>query len=443
MVQFGAIADGVSNNTEVIQKAIDRCSTLGGGTVFFPIGIYMSGSIYLKNNVTIDIEKSAVIKGIASEIAYPESRNGEKGFIRLDSVSNVTITGEGTIDGNGGDKIFQKGNNADKRPNLLQCMGSRNIVIENINIRNSACWTLHLFNSNKVFITGISIYCHSNWNNDGIDIDSKNVTISNCTIDCDDDALCFKSEGKNLCENVVVTNCNLASNCNLIKFGTSSITGFRNITVSNCVLHSASESNFRFWNKKVPGVIDLITGEAGIALEVVDGGMMEQINISNITMDGIQTPLLMRLGSRNNPTGSLKNVVISNILATTHGQIPSILCGIPGFYIENVVIRDMMVNCMGGGTKEDASHRDIPEKEKAYPGSRILGNTLPAYGMYVRHVKNITLDNIQFNLNRPDYRPAILFDDAQDINLRAFKATQPEGEQQKIIEKNSTVKILN
>jgi polygalacturonase len=443
MVQFGAVADGVSNNTEVIQKAVDQCSGLGGGTVFFPTGTYMSGTIYLKNNVTIDLEKSSIIKGIASESAYPESRNGEKGFIRLDSVSNVTITGEGTIDGNGGNKVFQKGNNADKRPNLLQCIGSKNIVIKNIHILNSACWTLHLFNSNKVFIEGISIYCHSNWNNDGIDIDSKNVTISNCTIDCDDDALCFKSEGKNLCENIVVTNCNLASNCSLIKFGTSSVTGFKNVTISNCVLHSASESNFRFWNKNIPGVLDSITGISGIALEVVDGGKMEQINISNITMDGIQTPLFIRLGSRKNSTGSLKNVLISNIIATTHSQIPICISGVPGFYIENVIIRDMMVNCMGGGTKGDASHLKIPEKEKAYPENRMFGNRLPAYGMYVRHVKNITLDNIQFYLIKPDYRPAILFDDAQDITLRAFKATQPEGGQQKIIEKNSTVKVLN
>jgi polygalacturonase len=443
MVQFGAVTDGVSNNTEVIQKAIDQCSASGGGTVLFPMGTYMSGTIFLKNNVTINIEKSAILKGIASESAYPESSTGEKVFIHLDSVSNVTITGEGTIDGNGGNKVFQKGNNGDKHPNLLECLGSRNIVINNIHLQNSACWTLHLFNSNKVLINGISIYCHSNWNNDGIDIDSKNVTISNCNIDCDDDALCFKSEGKNLCENVIVSNCNLASNCSLIKFGTASVTGFKNITITNCVLHSATESDFRFWNKNVPGVSDSITGISGIALEVVDGGKMEQINISNITMDGIQTPLFIKLGSRSHPTGSLKNILISNVLATTHSQIPVCISGVPGFYIENVVIRDMIVNFMGGGTKGDAGHRDIAEKEKAYPENRMFGNTLPAYGMYVRHVKNITLDNIQFYLIRPDYRPAILFDDAQDITLRAFQASQPEGKQQKIVELNSTVKVLN
>ena len=170
---------------------------------------------------------------------------------------------------------------------------------------------------------------------------------------------------------------------------------------------------------------------------------MEQINISNITMDGIQNPLFMRLGSRKNPTGSLKNVLISNIIATTHSQIPICISGVPGFYIENVIIRDVIVNFMGGGTKKDADHREVPEKEKDYPENRMFGNTLPAYGMYVRHVKNIYLDNIQLYLIKPDYRPAILFDDAEDITLRAFKATQPEGGQQQIIEINSTVKVLN
>lgn len=439
---FGAKPDGATDNTTIIQKAIDHCAEAGGGTVYFPAGTYMAGSIFLKDHVTLELHQSAILKGIDSQEAYPGPYMTEKGFIRIDGVSDVSIVGEGTIDGSGDSAAFQKGNNGHGRPFAVFCRGSKNVVIKDIHIRNSAFWTLRLFENDGVRIDGVSIYSHSNWNNDGIDIDSKNVTISNCRIDCDDDAICFKSDGKTLCENVAVTNCNLASNCNLIKFGTASIGGFKNIAVSNCVLHTASESKLRKWNTIIDGVSEPITGISGIALEVVDGGMMDQVTITNITMTGVQTPVFMRLGSRRNPTGSLKNVIISNVLATTQSRIPSCISGVPGFYIENVVIRDMIVNCMGGASPEDAA-RNVPENEKGYPENRMFGNTLPAYGMYLRHAKNVTLDNIQFNLMNPDPRPAILFDDVQEATLRAFRATPPSGNQELIVNQQSAVKILN
>ena len=120
--------------------------------------------------------------------------------------------------------------------------------------------------------------------------------------------------------------------------------------------------------------------------------------------------------------------------------IPSSLTAVPGFYIENVIIRDMIVNCKGGGTFADAN-RMVPENEKAYPENRMFGNTLPAYGLYIRHARNIYLDNIQFNLVNPDSRPAIWFEDARDVTLRAFKALPATG--QKLIKKTrSSVKIL-
>ena len=444
ITDFGVKADGKTDNTKLIQKAIDEISLLGGGTLNFPAGTYLSGTISLKDNVTLNINKLATLKGIASESAYP----GTKAFILIENVSDVSITGEGTIDGDGGNKVFQKGNNAGGRPSLLTCRGSKNIVFKDIHLQNSATWTLRLLKSDNIRIDGISIYCHTNWNNDGIDLDSKNVIISNCTIDTQDDALCFKSDSKILCEDVVVTNCILASDCNLIKFGTSGVGGFKNITISNCSLRAASVSNQWKWNieddmhQALSGVTDSITGISGIALEMVDGGIIDQINISNIVMTGIQTPIFIKLGSRKNSTGSLKNVLISNILATSHSRISSSITGVPGFYIENVVIRDVIYNCMGGGTLEDAN-RVVPENEKAYPENRMFGNILPAYGLYVRHVRNIYLDNIQFYLMQPDYRPAIWFEDAQDVTLRAFRATPPEDGQEIIVKKRSTIKVLD
>jgi hypothetical protein len=143
--------------------------------------------------------------------------------------------------------------------------------------------------------------------------------------------------------------------------------------------------------------------------------------------------------------------LISNIIATAKSRIASSITGIPGHYVENIVIRDMIVNCMGGGTLEDFN-REIPEKENAYPdnwmfyttlpGSSLRHAELPAYGMYVRHAKNVRLENVQFNLMQPDCRPAIYFDDAKDITLRGFKATPSVNGQKSIIQPNSEVKIL-
>lgn len=440
IVEYGAKPDGKTDNTQIIQKAIDQCSLSGGGTIFFPAGTYMSGSIFIKTNVTINLHKLAILNGIATESAYPKLGTVRQAFIHVYQASGVSIIGEGTIEGNGGNQVFQKGNNGKNRPFLVFCYKSKNVVIKDVRLRNAAFWTLRLFESDNIRIDGIDIYSHNNWNNDGIDIDSKNVIISNCNIDCDDDALCFKSDSKVPCENVVVTNCILASNCNLIKFGTAGIGGFKNIAVSNCVLRPASESKFRFWNQRVPGVTDSLVGVSGIALEVVDGGAMDQVTISNISMKGIMTPIFIRLGSRKNPTGSLKNVLISNVVATARSPIASSITGVPGFYVENVVIRDVIINCHGGGTLEDVS-RVVPERENSYPESKIFGN-LPAYGIYVRHAKNIYLDNVQFNLMKPDQRSALWFDDAHEVTVRALKAPLPINGQKLIIEEQSAVKVI-
>jgi len=433
ILQQGAVPDGKTDNTAVIQKTIDQ-SAETGKTIYFPAGTYLSGSVFLKSNTTVHLAKGAVLKGIPDPDVYPGKHFLGKGFIRIDSVSNVTIEGEGTIDGSGDQKVFQQGNNGDNRPYLVHCRKSRNVVIKDVHLENSAFWTLRLFGNDGVRIDGITIHSQSNWNNDGIDIDSRNVIISNCRIDCDDDAICFKSDSPDLCENVVVTNCNLASNCNLIKFGTSSVGGFKNITVSNCVIHAASESRFRKWNELIPGVTDSITGISGIALEVVDGGMMDQINISNIVMEGIQTPVFIRLGNRKNTTGSLKNVMISHVLATARSRIACCISGVPGFNVENVVIRDLMVNCLGGGTREEAK-AEVPENEKGYPENRMFGNILPAYGMYIRHASRILLEDVRFNLMQPDARPAIMLSDTREVEIRGLQATQPEKGQQLIVKK--------
>jgi polygalacturonase len=422
---YGAIPDGKTINTTGIQKAINDCSANGGGRVLVPAGTYLTGTLNLKSNVELHLEAGAAITGSTNRNDYPVTV-GERGLLFGVNIENVSITGLGEINGNG--RAFFKGDNAPDRPFLVMFKNSRNINVSGITLKNSAFWTFRLLFNNKVVINGIRIYSHVNFNNDGIDIDSKNVIISNCIIDTDDDALCFKSDSAFVCENVAVSNCILASNCNFIKMGTASVGGFKNISVTNCVLHKASESNFRFWDKNIPGVKDPVTGLAGIALEIVDGGSMDRINISNITMEDVQTPIFIRLGSRNNPTGSLKNIMISNISARTHSRIPCSITAVPGFYVENVLLKDIMIEVMGGGTREDID-RVVPEKEKEYPENRMFGFSLPAYGLFVRHVKKLSLENVQFNLLSNDVRSAIYMEDADDIKINNLKNTAPTGDQ--------------
>ncbi|HCI55360.1 MAG TPA: hypothetical protein DFI01_05480, partial [Bacteroidales bacterium] len=275
---------------------------------------------------------------------------------------------------------------------------------------------------------GVRIYSFANENNDGIDIDGKNIIITGCIIDCDDDGICLKSDNPDyVVENISISNCIIASNCNAIKCGTGSRGGFKNISISNCVIRRPSEAPNRRWSQMIKGVSSDTTVISGISLEVVDGAIMDQVTINNITMTGIQTPLFIRLGNRKG-LGSLRNIIISNITATSESLITSSITGIPGSYVENIIVRDVIFNYKGGGTEKEASDT-VPEMENAYPENRMFGYALPSYGLYARHVKNFVFDNFRFNLNSPDARPAIILDDCHNIRLNNFSVAKPAGNQ--------------
>lgn len=422
ILDFGATTDA-ANNAPFIQKAIDHCAATGGGTVYVPAGVFVSGTIFLKSNVHLQLQVNAVIQG---SVNHPADYPG-RGLVVAENIENASVMGEGVLDGQGDHKNFQYGDNKGNRPHVILFTRCRNMTVKGITLRNSAWWTLRLAYCDGVKVLGINIYGHGNFNCDGIDIDSKNVLIADCRVDCDDDAICFKSDAADFdVEHVVVTNCILSSNCNAIKFGTASHAGFRNITISNCVIHKASENNIRNW-RNMRGVAADTTVISGIALEVVDGGFMDQVVISNISMRDIQTPLFIRLGSRKK-AGSLRNVIISGITAYNESLITSSITGIPGHYVENITLRDFVFYYTGGANLEDAV-RTVPENEKSYPENRMFGPTLPAYGLYVRHARNLTIENFQCYTLQPDARPAFVFDDIQNLSLNNFQASSPSGDQ--------------
>lgn len=174
-----------------------------------------------------------------------------------------------------------------------------------------------------------------------------------------------------------------ASNCNAIKFGTASHGGYRNIAVSNCVVRRAAEDNIRHWSKQLEHISADVTVISGVAIEMVDGGIIDGITVSNISMRDVQTPIFIRLGDRHRTFrkegGVLKNINISNVVATAESLIACSITGVEGSYVENVSINNVQISYPGGGTPEMVA-KQVPEMTKSYPENRMFGNTLPAAG---------------------------------------------------------------
>ncbi len=420
IIDYQAVADGTTPSATAIQQAIDHCTATGGGTVTVPPGTFLADkTIYLKSNVNLHLQQGAVILGGTNPKAF------SAGLIYANKIENAAITGPGTINGQGFKKWFPTNG---PRHNNIRLYQSKNITVKDVTLINSPTWVFRILQSDTVIVQGVRIYSFANENNDGIDIDGKNIVISNCIIDCDDDAMCLKSDDPNyLPENISISNCILASNCNAIKFGTAGLCGFKNITVSNCAIRRPSQAAHRRWSTQIEGVTADETVISGIALESVDGGVMDQIAISNISMTDIQTPLFIRLGSRRGP-GVLKNVTIGNIVATSESLLPSSITGIPGHYVENVTIHDVIFTYKGAGTLEHAA-RPVPEKETAYPENRMFGPTLPAYGLYIRHARNLVCENIRFNLRAPDARPAVILEDCHNSRFSGLDLATPSHNQ--------------
>jgi polygalacturonase len=293
------------------------------------------------------------------------------------------------------------------------------VRVEGVQLASPAAWTCYFKECDGVVARDVTIHGHANFNNDGFDIDSKNVLIEDCTVDSDDDAICLKSDNPDfVCENVEVRNCRLSSNCNFIKFGTASRGGFRNCHIHHCTLLASETSRLRKWIG-LPGVTDTCTGLAGIALEMVDGGVMENVHVHDIMMlHGVQTPILVRLARRRtHKSGAksfLRDVLIENVTSKSSASIiASSITGVPGLRPQNIVLRNLDLVFPGGGTTDMAS--SVPdERERSFPMPTMFRAALPAYGLYVRHADGVRLENVKMRLapGAADARPALVTADA-------------------------------
>lgn len=447
--EFGAHGDGQNNDTKAIQKAIDKCAKTGG-TVYFPGGKYVTGTVILKSDITIHLSTKAVWTGstdtsLYSLSALPKqitSYYPHKVLITAIDEENITITGYGTINGSGYADVFQtKIGDDPNRPFGFHIIRCKNIVFENFLLTQTGYWGLRVDQCEGLKFKGVRVFNHSNLNNDGIDIvDCNDVIVSDCKIDASDDALCFKSEAMKGVKNIVVTNCLLSSHASAFKFGTASMGGFQNFTVSNCVI-KRSQAN------EMHHVKELWEGITGIDLINVDGGITRDILFNNILIDGSHTPVFIKIGNRHRgrtkPADDIsENIFFNNIIIRNGGDLSSSVTGYPGHPVRNVQFNNVRFHYLGGASIKDTA-TNIPENSSSYPYPMMFNSNLPSYGLYLRHVENLQLNNVQFELANNDPRAAIVMDDVKNTVLSRVTAQKLNGIVPLIRMKNTKNMVLD
>jgi len=445
IVTYGAKADTTVLSSAALQRAVDECAAAGGGRVVVPSGSYKTGSIVLKSNVHLYLEEGATLYGstrledyqpMKSDYVSLRTQTTTIQLIYADGVRNVTISGHGTIDGRG--RAFKKMSWNDEgitRPHLLRFIQSNDIIVRDVTLRNSGCWMQHYLACDRVTIEGIKVVNRNNYNNDALDIDGcHEVTVRNVEADSDDDAITLKSTSPRLCENVHISNCVVSSHCNAVKLGTETNGGFRNIYISGIVVKPSANQQKKFFGQW--------RGSSAISLEIVDGGVMENIMLNDFKVEGTESPVFIRLGNRgrgymfkkgeqkqlsgngNDDTigalipidhvGSIRGIHLSNIDIRNAGSTGCSITGLPGHRVKNVWIENVTLHHRGGVTAEQLpaiadSLKD--EKERSYPEATMWGN-LPAKGFYLRHAHHVYFKNISITTEEPDVRPIYVRDDA-------------------------------
>jgi len=434
--EFGVRSGQKNVNTKAIQRAIDKCSQKGGGTLELSCGVYLSGTLHLKSNVSISICPNSILKAVEDSAAFTKVQSGIisrmdvvpwKAFIHAELQKNIRIFGGGTIDGSGDAICFQNGvDNSPDRPYGLFFINCENVNLQNISLRSSAFWMQRYLNCRNVRLHGLNIYNHANKNNDGIDIDSSDdVIISDCNIDSSDDGICIKSEGEGVAKNIVVSNCIIGTHASAIKLGTGSVGGYQNINISNIVIR-------RSQSKKMLHPLGVWQGLTGIDILTTDGGALRQVMVSNVSMEDVENPIHIRLGNRLSGNVArqgyggdgdkeqgvktiekgttitnqfiLEDVTLSNIMCRNVGPYPVIVAGFDGHPVKRITLRDITVVCGIAGTEKDLN--TAPNlKANGYPGRGMYWTNLPAYGLFTYCTQDLVIENFRCTPAKGEVRP--------------------------------------
>jgi polygalacturonase len=446
--QFGAKGNGKALDSEAINAAIDACSRGGGGAVHLRAGVYRSGTVVLRSNVTLYLEAGATLLGSTDLRDYGEISGASKDgpnprhLIFAMNAEHVTLAGPGLIDGQGrhfwepsgkeplapedawADVVarYWKPKEGGRPSPLLEFVNCRWLRIEDVRIENAPGWTMRPYNCDNVTISGIAIKNPVNGpNTDGMDITCcQNVTVSNCSVETGDDAICLKSETPyggepRLTKNVVVTNCRLTTCCNGFKLGTGSEGGFENITFSNSTIYN---NDVEFKDRVI----------SGVALEVVDGGWIDGVQVSGIEMQRTRTPIFIRLENRkrvhNYAQHGLRNVNLENIHAT-EGLLASSITGIDGDEVRDVTLSKIRAENVLPCRPEWVG-RTVPEKDNGYPEARMFG-MLPASGLYVRHVRGLQINDAVFSATAGEARPTVILDEVSGARITGLESSPISG----------------
>lgn len=467
ILEYGATPDGVTLNTSAIQRAIDAAAKAGGGKVVVPEGIFLTGPIVLKSNIDFHIMRGGLILGSTKVEDYRIPGQPDvvaRALVYADGVSDLSITGEGVIDGQGRllahhmDSLFHIGQWEHYNYNCkipggriknTEIRNSKNVEIHGVTFKNANEWTFHAKEVEGLVIKNVRVDSDAYWNNDGLDItDCKDVVITGCDVNAADDGICLKSENNSKWnDNIRIENCRVRSSASAVKFGTSSHGGFKNIVVRNIEVYD--------------------TYRSAIALECVDGGVLENVLVEDINVTNSGNAIFIRLGRRKeNPQvqSVLENVVIRNMKAQIaygkpdgeyqvqgppvdgfYNTFPASITGVPGLRVKNVKLENIEITMPGKGNDGLAwipLYRldSVPEKEEQYPEYDMF-RELPAWALYVRHVDGITFENVKFTAEYPDYRPAYVFDDVNGLTMEGITVIEDDADPQIILYKVKNEKI--
>jgi hypothetical protein len=440
---FGAKGDGTTLNTKSIQAAIDKCFAEQGGTVLIPGGDFLSGTLELKSNVTLHIAAAGKLLGSPKREDYiagkgVPSGNGNIVFLFAVNAHHLSIEGKGTIDGNGLAFYNGKGDNTGPgqngvggnfdRPHLGIFYKCDNLRMDDVSCTASAYHCLRILSCKQVHIDGIRIYNRVNRNNDGFHFNnSEYVHIINCDVQCQDDACALFGSNKF----VTISNCSFSTRWSIFRFGGGES---QNITVSNCLIYDTygcpikiSASNARIENLSFSNIIMRnVTGPIGIGFSgpSTNSNNNTQTNskpfIRNISFNNIRATVVEK---------PVDHPDIHFGVSVREGEKNSCITlnAMEEYYLENISFSDVHVTYAGGGTAAQAA-KEVPKVAAEYFGVwDPLPGGPPAYGLYARNVKGLTLHNVRFTYEQHDARPAIIFDHVEDASLNGLSVMGSSG----------------
>lgn len=424
VTNFGAKGDSITLDTKSIQSAIDKCNSDGGGTVILTQGIFRSGTIYLKSNVTLHIEAGSILLGSTNigdyttdthKMMYKNESRMDRCLIFAKNAKSTAITGFGEINGQGFPENFPK-----ERPVLVRFLNCNKINLNNLSLLNPAAWTFAFLYCSDILVDGIHINSLANFNGDGLDFDGcRNVKVIDCSFNTSDDAICLQTSEPDIpCSNVVISNCIFHSKWAGIRIGLLSRGDIESVTVNNCVFLDIEDS--------------------GLKIQMNEGAVMKNMIFSNLVMKNVVHPVFMTHCQQRACVDApeelpqmktMKGFLFENILAESDSGGKNsviIISGMEGNPIEDITFINIHMTNSGGGTSEDAARRKLNEFTPEilngwWPEVSLIG-TVPAYGIYARHIKGLIIKDVSFFTDTIDLRPAVVMDDVSNANLSGVQA---------------------